>query len=118
MRIVFHGENAASFSHDFGRRVGETADIRILPDLLTSSAHREAYAKAEAIIGVRFARDLPQPENLQLFHVPGAGYDAVDLDALPDSTVVCKPRASHRGICHGGAARKTRTPRRCRPTSA
>ena len=72
MRIVFHGENAASFSHDFGRRVGETADIRILPDLLTSSAHREAYAAAEAIIGVRFARDLPQPESLRLFHVPGA----------------------------------------------
>src|SRR5216110_111675 len=89
MRIVFHGENAASFSHDFGRRVGETADIRILPDLLTSSAHREAYAAAQAIIGVRFARDLPQPESLQLFHVPGAGYDAVDLDAIPHSAVVC-----------------------------
>jgi len=89
MRIVFHGENAASFSHDFGRRVGETADIRILPDLLTSSAHREAYAAAEAIIGVRFARDLPQPESLRLFHVPGAGYDAVDLSAIPGSAVVC-----------------------------
>src|SRR5216110_3031709 len=89
MRIVFHGENAASFSHDFGRRVGETADIRISPDLLTSSAHREAYAAAEAIIGVRFARDLPQPESLQLFHVPGAGYDAVDLAAIPGSAVVC-----------------------------
>ena len=89
MRIVFHGENAASFSHDFGRRVGETADIRILPDLLTSSAHREAYTAAEAIIGVRFARDLPQPESLQLFHVPGAGYDAVDLSAIPGSAVVC-----------------------------
>src|SRR5438552_18578737 len=89
MRIVFHGENAASFSHDFGRRVGETADIRILPDLLTSSAHREAYAAAEAIIGVRFARDLPQPEGLRLFHVPGAGYDAVDLAALPGSAIVC-----------------------------
>src|SRR5438067_7027123 len=89
MRIVFRGENAASFSHDFGRRVGETADIRILPDLLTSSAEREAYAAAEGIIGVRFARDLPQPERLQLFHVPGAGYDAVDLTAIPRPAVVC-----------------------------
>jgi phosphoglycerate dehydrogenase-like enzyme len=89
MRIVFHGENAASFSNDFGRLVDETADIRILPDLLTNSADREAYAGAEAIIGVRFARDLPQPEGLQLFHVPGAGYDAVDLAAIPGSAVVC-----------------------------
>jgi phosphoglycerate dehydrogenase-like enzyme len=89
MRIVFHGENAASFSNDFGSLVGKTADIRILPDLLTSSADREAYAAAEVIIGVRFARDLPQPNSLQVFHVPGAGYDAVDLAAIPGSAVVC-----------------------------
>jgi phosphoglycerate dehydrogenase-like enzyme len=86
---VFHGENAASFSKDFGRLVGATADIRTVPDLLTSAADQETYAAAEAIIGVRFARDLPQPESLQLFHVPGAGYDAVDLAAIPGSAVVC-----------------------------
>jgi phosphoglycerate dehydrogenase-like enzyme len=89
MRIVFHGENAASFSHDFGRLVGEREDIRILPDLLTSSVDRESYAAAEAIIGVRFASDLPRPESLQLFHVPGAGYDTVDLAVVPASAVVC-----------------------------
>ena len=89
MRIVFHGENAASFSNDFGRLVEETEDIRILPDLLTNPADQEAYARAETIIGARFARDLPQPESLQLFHVPGAGYDAVDLAAIPGSAVVC-----------------------------
>src|SRR5436309_9486023 len=89
MRIVFHGENAASFSRDFGRLVDEKADIRMLSDLLTSSADREAYAAAEAIIGVRFAGDLPQPQRLELFHVPGAGYDAVDLAAVPSSAVVC-----------------------------
>jgi len=27
--------------------------------------------------------DLPRPERLKLFHVPGAGYDALDLNALP-----------------------------------
>jgi phosphoglycerate dehydrogenase-like enzyme len=89
MRIVFHGANAASFSNDFGRLVGETADIRLLPDLLTSSSDRQAYADAEAIIGVRFTPEMPRPEKLQLFHVPGAGYDAVDLGALPGSAVVC-----------------------------
>ena len=89
MRIVFHGENAASFSKDFDRLLGEMAAIRILPDLLTSPADRETYAAAEAIIGVRFAKDFPRPEGLQLFHVPGAGYDAVDLGAIPGSAVVC-----------------------------
>jgi len=89
MRIVFHGENAASFSHDFQRLVGEAAQISVLPDVLTDSAHSQTYAAADVIVGGRFSGDLPQPRQLQLFHVPGAGYDAVDLDAIPGSAVVC-----------------------------
>jgi phosphoglycerate dehydrogenase-like enzyme len=89
MRIVFHGENAASFSHDFQRLVGESAQISVLPDELTDRAHAQSYIAADVIVGGRYSRDLPQPAKLQLFHVPGAGYDAVDLDAIPDSAVVC-----------------------------
>ena len=29
------------------------------------------------------------PRGLKLFHVPGAGYDSVDLDALPPQAIVC-----------------------------
>lgn len=89
MRIVFHGENAASFSEDFGRLLGEPVEIRLVPDDLSSTTDREAYVQAEAIVGVSFAKDTPRPERLRLFHVPGAGYDAVDLDAIPPSAVVC-----------------------------
>jgi phosphoglycerate dehydrogenase-like enzyme len=89
MRIVFHGENAGSFSHGFERLVGESAEVAVLPDILSSRSERQSYAEADVIIGVRFSSDLPRPEKLQLFHVPGAGYDAVDLGALPASAVVC-----------------------------
>jgi phosphoglycerate dehydrogenase-like enzyme len=89
MRIVFHGENAASFSDDFQQLVGEAARISVLPDVLTDRTHSEAYAAADVIIGARFSRDLPQPHQLRLFHVPGAGYDGIDLEAIPDSAVVC-----------------------------
>jgi len=88
-RLIFHGANAASFSEDFGRLVGGENEIRILPDELSEPADRRAYAEADAIIGVRFSQELPRPERLQLFHVPGAGYDAVDLAALPPTAVVC-----------------------------
>lgn len=88
MRIVFHGENAASFSHGFADLVGEGADIAILPDVL-GDADRQTYAAADVIVGTRFNASLPRPEGLTLFHVPGAGYDAVDLDALPPAAVVC-----------------------------
>lgn len=89
MRIIFHGENAASFSQDFRELVGGEADVRILPDALGDEADRRAYAEADVIIGVRFDGTLPRPQGLKLFHVPGAGYDAVDLAALPAGTNVC-----------------------------
>src|SRR2546423_6038688 len=89
MRIVFHGENAASFSHDCQRLVGEAAQISVFPDMLTDRAHSQTYVAADVIVGGSFSHDLPQPRQLQLFHVPGAGYDAVDLEAIPPSAVVC-----------------------------
>jgi phosphoglycerate dehydrogenase-like enzyme len=89
MRIVFHGENAASFSENFERLLGEPAEIRLVPDDLGGATDRDAYVQADAIVGVKFTRDMPRPEKLKLFHVPGAGYDAVDLGAVPPSAVVC-----------------------------
>src|SRR6476659_8418366 len=89
MRIVFHGENAGSISHDFQRLVGEAAQISVLPDVLAEPAHSQTYADADVIVGVKFSGNLPQPRRLQLFHVPGAGYDGVDLVAIPESAVVC-----------------------------
>ena len=89
MRIVFHGENAASFSENFERLLGEPAEIRLVPDDLGGATDRDAYVQADAIVGVKFTRDTPRPEHLKLFHVPGAGYDAVDLPAIPPSAVVC-----------------------------
>ena len=89
MRIIFHGENAASFSHGFAERLGEPAEIMLLPDILASEADRAAYAAAQAIIGVKFDASLPVPAELKLFHVPGAGYDMVDLSLLPATAAVC-----------------------------
>jgi phosphoglycerate dehydrogenase-like enzyme len=89
MRIVFHGANAASFSAGFADLVGGGAEVVILPDTLETAADRAAYASADVIVGTRFTANLPRPDWLKLFHVPGAGYDAVDLAALPGTAVVC-----------------------------
>jgi len=88
MKIVFHGENAASFSNGFDRLLDVPSEIVLLPDRL-SGADRRVYEQANVIIGVKFDASLPRPEQLVLFHVPGAGYDAVDLKALPPSALVC-----------------------------
>jgi phosphoglycerate dehydrogenase-like enzyme len=89
MRIVFHGENAASFSEGFAGLLGPDAQVDLLPDTLGTAAERVVFAAAEAIVGVRFDATLPRPAGLRLFHVPGAGYDAVDFAALPDRAMVC-----------------------------
>lgn len=88
-KIVFHGENAASFRSGFAERLSQPAEIRVLPDVLVEEADRRAYAEADVIVGVRFDAGLPMPRHLALFHVPGAGYDAVDLNLLPAEATVC-----------------------------
>ena len=89
MRIIFHGENAASFSNGLSNLVDGPAEIVCLPDVLTTEAERSAYAGADVIIGVKFDATLPRPDRLILFHVPGAGFDGVDITLLPASAVLC-----------------------------
>ncbi len=88
-RIVFHGENATCFSHGFADLAPRDAQIILLPDVLETDEQKKAYATADMIVGVKFDASLPTPENLSLFHVPGAGYDSVNLDLLPSSAMVC-----------------------------
>lgn len=89
MLIVFHGENASSFSPGFSGLLDIDAEIVELPDELSSETDRQTYARADVIVGTKYSGKLPYPAGLKLFHVPGAGYDAVDLDALPASADVC-----------------------------
>jgi phosphoglycerate dehydrogenase-like enzyme len=89
MLIVFHGENASSFSPGFAGLLDVDAEIAVLPDELSSETDRRTYAAADVIVGTKYGGTLPTPAKLSLFHVPGAGYDAVDLDALPASADVC-----------------------------
>jgi phosphoglycerate dehydrogenase-like enzyme len=89
MRIVFHGGTAVGFSGGFAELLGEPASIVELPDPLETSAQEREYAAADVIIATRFDKSLPRPTRLRLLHVPAAGYDAIDFDAVPPGAVVC-----------------------------
>jgi phosphoglycerate dehydrogenase-like enzyme len=89
MRIVFHGDNAAAFSHGFAALLDGDARISILPDSLRTEAERDDFACADVIIGNRFNASLPRPERLRLLQLPAAGYDAIDFAAVPAGAVVC-----------------------------
>lgn len=89
MRIVFHGENATSFSVGFSDLVAPGTAIDVLPDHLASESDRQKYAEADVIVGNKFNTSLPMPTRLKIFHVPAAGFDAIDLALVPASAVVC-----------------------------
>ena len=121
MRIVFHGENAASFSHGFEGLVAKSAQVIVLPDSLADRAHAQAYVEADCIVGARFSSALPRPAKLQLFHVPGAGYDAVDLGAIPDAAIVCNCFGHEQAIAEyvmAAMLAPVRAARRCRSATA
>ena len=92
MRIVFHGENAASFSHGFAELVGDKADIRLLPDHLEAAADRQAYAEAKEAkvrgykVG-RFSFNVPggRCESCQ-----GDGVKKIEMHFLPDVYITCE----------------------------
>ena len=71
MRIVFHGENAGSFSDGFADRLGLDAEIALLPDILASEADRRAYAAADVIVGTKFDASLPHPARPEAVPCPG-----------------------------------------------
>jgi len=104
MQIVFHGSGSASFSEGISELLSGDVQITHLPDVLASEADRRAYAGADVIVGSKYDESFPRPEHLKLFHVPGAGYDAVDLAALPGTAVVCNCFGHEQPIAEYGMA--------------
>lgn len=89
MKIVFHGANALTFRSGFETLLRERHEIFELPDDLTPHGARQTYEAADVIIGVRFTAEMPVPSDLKLYHVPGAGFDGIDIASLPAGASLC-----------------------------
>jgi phosphoglycerate dehydrogenase-like enzyme len=57
-----------------------------------------AFAEADAIFTHRFNSELPPAPRLKLLQVPGAGYDPIDLAAVPKGCIVCNVHEHETGI--------------------
>lgn len=88
MKIVFLGKNAATFSVGFAELLHSPAEISLVSDTADQPAEAEALAAADVVIGVRYGTGMPAL-SARLFQLPAAGYDSVDLAALPASCTVC-----------------------------
>ena len=48
-----------------------------------------ALSRAHACISMQWPTDMPAAPHLQLLHLPGAGTDAIDFNAVPATAAVC-----------------------------
>ena len=48
-----------------------------------------ALADADAVVSMTWRAQFPRPDSLKLIHLPGAGFDRVDFDAVPANAAVC-----------------------------
>lgn len=88
MKIVFRGANAETFLPGFSDLIGPGHDIRLVSDALEAPGEAEAYAAAEIVVGIRHGAADPAL-SARLYQLPSAGYDGVDMAALPAGCTVC-----------------------------
>lgn len=88
MKIAFHGANAETFLPGFAELLDQRHDLILLSDQLTAPGEVEAFSSADVVIGVKYGSAMP-PLSARLYQVPGAGYDGIDLAALPATVALC-----------------------------
>ena len=87
MLAVFMGEASRPF-HDSVPPLLATDWRTALVTGDTADRH-DLFSRADAMVTTHYAATLPQMLNLKLVQVPGAGYDGIDLAALPSSASLC-----------------------------
>jgi phosphoglycerate dehydrogenase-like enzyme len=96
--VVLLGHNARDRVDDLLARLGATWRVTARPDGADRATLAAALAGADALFTHHFDSDSPPAPNLTLLQVPGAGYDAIDLAALPKGCTVCNVHEHETGI--------------------
>ena len=84
---VLVGAPCAPFRDGMAAAVETSWEIVATSDDLAASA--EVIHRANAIVTVHYGVAWPKPTNLKLIQVPGAGYDGIDLAAIPSGVTLC-----------------------------
>lgn len=87
MKIVFYGINAAAFEPGLSEQLEMAHEIAVISDGADAPGEAEALAAADVVVGVHLKGAGVQ--SARLFQLPAAGYDLVDMAALPAGCAVC-----------------------------
>ena len=89
MKIVLNGPVAHAGAAILRQRFGAGADVAEVDHRAADERAMSAFARAEILVSVDFAVDLPPMPKLRMVHIPAAGLDALDLAAVPQGCRVC-----------------------------
>ncbi len=88
MKIVFHGDNASTFEPGLSELLEMPHEICVISDAANGDGEAEALASADVVVGVHYAAS-DGPLSARLYQLPAAGYDKVDMAALPEGCAAC-----------------------------
>jgi phosphoglycerate dehydrogenase-like enzyme len=84
---VLIGAPCAPFRDGMAAAVETPWEFAVTADDPAGSA--ELIGRADAIVTVHYGKGWPRQSNLKLLQVPGAGYDGIDLAAIPAGVTLC-----------------------------
>src|SRR5262245_36640093 len=84
---VLVGASSAPFRDGVAATVATPWDIVSITDDLSAST--ELVGRAYVAVTTHFGKAWPSAPNLRLLQVPGAGYDRIDIEAIPSGVTLC-----------------------------
>ena len=84
---VLVGAAVLPFRDGIEAAVAAPWDIVAIPD--DPSVSVELIGRADAVVTIHYARTWPPAPKLRLLQVPGAGYDGIELAAIPAGVTLC-----------------------------
>lgn len=79
-------------------RLGDGWRIEAMDDPNDMDALARGLEGSDAVVSMSWPARFPDAPGLKLIHLPGAGFDAIDFDAVPQSAAVCNVYEHEIGI--------------------
>ena len=98
MKLLLRATHDAERLAFLRERLGPTWQVADMTEPDDPAALAAALADADAVVSMRWRADFPAPEGLRLIQLPGAGFDAIDFDAVPAGAAVCNVYEHEHGI--------------------
>jgi phosphoglycerate dehydrogenase-like enzyme len=98
VKLLLRYQYDADRLHFLRERLGDTWRVEAMDHPDDREALSMAMADSDAVVSMSWRPEFPAPESLRLIQLPGAGFDAVDFEAVPGGAAVCNVYEHEIGI--------------------